>query len=135
MDFFSKTLERVVERLDNIDRKPQWDNQPPIRNPNFRKNNNFGKAKEATPNQNIRPPFQEKYVESSQNNDKYEDNINLIMGTDENNTIFLTQEDQELFELQQLKVESSESFDYKQGYDFAINEIHSQYNLRNNKNN
>ena len=57
------------------------------------------------------------------------------MGIDENNTIFLTQEDQELFELQQLKVESSESFDFKQGYDFAINEIHSQYNLRNIKNN
>ena len=47
------------------------------------------------------------------------------MGIDEENTIFLTQEDQELFELQQLKVESSESFDFKQGYDFTINEIHS----------
>ena len=47
------------------------------------------------------------------------------MGIYENNTIFLTQEDQELFELQQLKVESGESFDYKKGYDFAINEIHS----------
>ena len=55
------------------------------------------------------------------------------MGIDEENTIFLTQEDQELLELQQLKVESSESFDFKQGYDFAINEIHSQYNLRDKK--
>ena len=57
------------------------------------------------------------------------------MGIDDNNTIFLTQEDQELFELQQLKLDSSESFDYKQGYDYAINEINNQYNLRNKKNN
>ena len=57
------------------------------------------------------------------------------MGIDDNNTIFLTQEDQELFELQQLKLDSSESFDYKQGYDYTINEIHSLYNLRNKKNN
>ena len=57
------------------------------------------------------------------------------MGIDENNTIFLTQEDQELFEIQQFKVESGESFDYKQGYDFAINEIHSQYKLRTKKTN
>ena len=57
------------------------------------------------------------------------------MGIDDNNTIFLTQEDQELFELQQLKLDSSESFDYKQGYDFYINEIQNKYNLRNKKNN
>ena len=57
------------------------------------------------------------------------------MGIYENNTVFLTQEYLELFELQQLQLNSSESFDYKQGYDFAINEIHSQYNLRNKKNN
>ena len=48
---------------------------------------------------------------------------------------FHTQEDLELFELQQLKLNSNESFDYKQGYDFAINEINSQYNLRHKKNN
>ena len=47
------------------------------------------------------------------------------MRIDEENIIFRTQEDQELFEIQQLKVESSESFDFQQGYDFAINEIHS----------
>ena len=43
------------------------------------------------------------------------------MGIDDNNTIFPTQEDQELFEIQQLQLNSDESFDYKQGYDFAIN--------------
>ena len=59
--------------------------------------NNSGKAKEAAPNQNIRPPFQENYAESSQNNDEDDDDINHLMGIDENNTIFLTQEDLELF--------------------------------------
>ena len=47
--FVAKTLERMVERLDNLDRKPQWDNQPHIRNPNFRKNNNPRKAKKVAP--------------------------------------------------------------------------------------
>ena len=132
-DIFGKNLERVVEILrENHNGITNHKSEIPTSEKRKKKP---GKAKEATPNQNIRPPFQEKYAKSSQNNDEYEDNINLIMGIDEENTSFLTQEDQELFELQQLKVESSESFDFKQGYDFAINEIHSQYNLRNKKNN
>ena len=56
------------------------------------------------------------------------------MGTNYDNTIFLTQEEQELYELQQLQLESGESFDYKQGYEFAINEVHNQNNLRSKKN-
>ena len=135
MDVICKTLERVIDRLDNIERIPQWDNQQQIRNPNFRKNINSKKAKETSPDQTIRPPFQENYAESSQNNnDDEEDNIN-IMGIYDNNTIFLTREYQELFELQQLKLDSNEFFDYKQGYHYAINEIHNQYNLRNKKKN
>ena len=48
-DFINKTLEKVVERLDHIERKPQWENQSQIRNPNYRKNNNPGKGKEPSP--------------------------------------------------------------------------------------
>ena len=33
----AKTLERMMDRLDNMERKPQWDNQQQIINPNFRK--------------------------------------------------------------------------------------------------
>ena len=55
----------MMDRLDNIERKPQWDNQQQIRNPNLRKNTNIGKSKEATHDQTIRPPFQENYAESS----------------------------------------------------------------------
>jgi len=36
--------------------------------------------------------------------------------------------------LQQLQIQSGESFDYKQGYDSAIFEVHKQYNLRSKKN-
>ena len=95
----AKNLERMMDRLNNIEIRPQWDNQQQIRNPNFRKNINSGKEKKTAPDQKIRPPFQENYAESSQNNDDDEDKINL-KGIDDNNTIFLTQEDQELFELQ-----------------------------------
>ena len=64
----AKTLERAGDRLENMDRKTSWDNQPQIKNLNLRKKNNTRKAKEAAPDQNIRPPFQENCAESSQNN-------------------------------------------------------------------
>ena len=56
------------------------------------------------------------------------------MGINDDTTIFLTQEEQELYMLQQIQLESGESFDYKQGYEYAINEFHKQYNLRSKKN-
>ena len=37
-----------MDRLENMERKPQWDNQqqgPQIRNPNFRKNPNTSKSR------------------------------------------------------------------------------------------
>lgn len=54
-----------MDRIDNIERKPQWDNQqtPLVRNPNFRKNQNQNIGKNGS-DQNIRPPFQENYVET-----------------------------------------------------------------------
>jgi hypothetical protein len=32
-------MEKLMDRIENIERKPHWDNQqaPPVRNPNFRK--------------------------------------------------------------------------------------------------
>lgn len=66
VDVLAKSLERIMDRLDNMERKNQWENQqqqPPVRNPNLRKNPNT--TKNATPYQHIRPPFQENYVEDS----------------------------------------------------------------------
>ena len=122
-----------MDMLDNMERTPQWDNQQQIRNPNFRKNTNTGKSRESTLNQAIRPPFQENYAESSHQNDDDKDSINL-MDINDDNTIFLTQEDHELYDLQQMQLDSSESFYYKQGYDFSINKLHKKYNIRSMKN-
>lgn len=38
----AKNVERIMDRLENKERKTQWENKqpPPIRNPNFRKNPN-----------------------------------------------------------------------------------------------
>ena len=91
IDQLAKNLERIMDRLDNIERRPQWDNQQQIRNPNFRKNTNSGKSKESAADQTIRAPFQENYAESSHQDENDEDTINL-MGINDDNTIFLTRE-------------------------------------------
>ena len=60
IDSLAKALEKMMDRLESMERKPQWDSQqkgPQIRNPNFRKNTNTGKSRESTPDQTIRPPF------------------------------------------------------------------------------
>lgn len=56
------------------------------------------------------------------------------MGVNNVDSIFLTQEEQELYMLQKLQLESGESFDYKQGYESVIYEVHKQYSLRRKKN-
>ena len=81
-----------MDRLENMEIKPQWDNQqgPQIKNPNFRRNPNTGKSREVAPDQLIRLPFQENYAEiSQQNEDDQDTQINLMEINDEN-TIFLT---------------------------------------------
>lgn len=39
IDSLAKSVESLMDRLDNMERKPQWENKkgPQIRNPNFRK--------------------------------------------------------------------------------------------------
>jgi len=66
IDSLAKSMERLMDRIDNKERKPQWDNQqaPLVRNLNFRKNQNQNIRKNGL-NQNIRLPFQENYVETS----------------------------------------------------------------------
>ena len=44
--------------------------------------------------------------------------------------VFLTQEDQEAHILKQFQTQSSESFDFREEYDTAIYEVHKQYSLR-----
>ena len=42
----------------------------------------------------------------------------------------MTQDDQEAHILKQFETHSRESFDFKEGYDTAIYEVHKKYNLR-----
>jgi len=44
--------------------------------------------------------------------------------------IFLTREDQDDHEISLFQTKSGESFDFKQGYDSVVYEVHKQYKLR-----
>ena len=94
VDVLAKSLEIIMDKLDIMDRKDKWDNQqqqPPLRNQNFRKNPNA--TKNTTPNQQVRPPLQEIYVEEWRTQEEVDDTqINLLETTDED-TIFITQEE------------------------------------------
>jgi len=52
------------------------------------------------------------------------------MGLNNEQQVFLSQEDQEEEEVKQFQTKSGESFDFKQGYDTAVFEVHKQYKLR-----
>lgn len=56
------------------------------------------------------------------------------MGINEDEIVFLTQEEQELFILSETKLDSEESNEYKQGFENSNMEVHRQYNLRRKKN-
>lgn len=65
--------------------------------------------------------------------EEVDENQKNLMGTNEDDSVFLTQEEQELFLLTQMELESKESDDYKYGFENSILEFHRQYNLRRNK--
>jgi len=46
------------------------------------------------------------------------------------NNFFLTQEDQDDHDINQLQTKSGEPFDFREGYDAAVYEVHKQYKLR-----
>lgn len=56
------------------------------------------------------------------------------MGIKNEDVVFITHEERELYILQQLQLGSGESFHYKQGYESAIYEVHKQDSLRRKKN-
>lgn len=52
------------------------------------------------------------------------------MGLNNEREVFLTQDDQEAHILKQFKTQSGELFDFREGYDTTIYEVHKWYNLR-----
>ena len=102
VDLLAKTIETIMDILDNLDRKT-WGNQQAslVRNANFRRNQNQDQntGKNGL-DQNIRPPFQENYAESSNPHDGEQDTQINLMGLDNQNPIFLSQDEEELHMLQ-----------------------------------
>ena len=52
------------------------------------------------------------------------------MGLNNEQQVFLTQEDQEAHIMKQFQTQSSESSQFREGYDTAIYEVQKQYNMR-----
>jgi len=97
-------MDRLGDRVETIKRKSPCDGQPSNigRNQNFKKNQNPNAGKTG-PNQNIRPPFQENYVEASTSDEPAEDTQINLMGLNKEQQVFLTQEDQEAHILKQFQ--------------------------------
>ena len=131
LDAIINGMHRLGDSVENVEGKSSWEGQQSntIRNPNFIKNQNPN-VERASPDHDIRPPFQENYTEASPSSEPIEDtHMNLIDLKDEQQ-ILLTQEDQDDHEINQFQTKSGESFDFKQGYDSAVYEVHKQYKLR-----
>ena len=119
LDAIIKGMDRIRDRVETIERKSPWDGQPSNtrRNPNFRNNQNPNTGKTGL-DQNIRPPFQEN--EASTSDEPTEDTQINLMGLNNEQQVFLTQEDQEAHILKQFQTQSCESFDFREGNDIAI---------------
>ena len=104
----------MMERLTIADRNPPKENQvaPQIRNPNFRRNptqirqrDPRDQREQRGPDQQIRPPLQENYVDEGEDIIRELDDTHInLMGIHDDESIFLTQEEQELFLLSQTEV-------------------------------
>jgi hypothetical protein len=131
LDMMVKTMEKLVERLTLDNRPPPRERQDPqVRNPNFRRppvpqirqrdQRNQG-------DQQIRPPFQENYVEDFV--EEPEDQIHLF--DEDDSEIYLTKEEHDMFQQEQDNEVLMDSEEYRQGYQNVIYEFQKQYNLRN----
>lgn len=126
LDAIIKRMDRLGDRVETIKRNSSWEGQPSTpRNPNFRKNKNPNVGR-VGPDQNIRSPFQENYAEASTSSEPIEDPHINLMGFDSEHQVFLTQEDQEAHNINQFQTKSGESFDFREGYDAVVYEVHKQ---------
>jgi len=124
-------MHRLGDRVETVERKSSWEGPQgnTVRNPNFRKNQSPSVGR-AGPDQDIRLPFQENYNEASTSGEPKKDTHINLMGLNEEKRVFLTQEDQGDNDINQFQTKSGESFDFKEGYDTTVYEVHKQYKLR-----
>jgi hypothetical protein len=146
LDTVVRSLALLLERSSISDRNPPRDDTPApqIRNPNFRRNppqirqrdprDQRDQRDQRGPDQPIRPPLQENYADDGgEVNEELEDTHINLMGIHDNDAIFLTQEEQELFLLNQTKVSEEAEDAGQRAYENAILEVHRQHNLRSKK--
>lgn len=131
LDAIINGIHRLGDRVETIEIKSSWDGQQSntIRNPKFRKNQNPNVGR-ASPDQDIRPPFQKNYTETSTYSEPTEDTHINLMGLNGEQQVFLTQEDQNDHDINQFQTKSGESFDFRECYDKTLYEAHKQYKLR-----
>jgi hypothetical protein len=143
LDSLAREMERMMERLTVSDRNPPRDNPPApqVQNPNFRRNppqirqrDPREQREQRGPDQQIRPPLQENYADEGEEViEELEDTHINLMGIHDNKAIFLTQEEHELFLLNQIKVSEEAEDAEQQAFENSILEVHRQYNLRSKK--
>jgi len=131
LDAIMNGMHRLGDRVESVERKSSWEGQQrnTIRNPNFKKNQNPNVGR-ASPDHDIRPPFQENYKEASTSSEPVEDAHINLMGLKNDQQVFLSKEDHDYYDVNQFQTKSGESFDFKQGYDSAVYEVQKQYKLR-----
>jgi len=131
LDAIISGMQRLGERVESVERKSSWEGQQSntIRNPNFRKTQNTN-AGRSSPDHEVRPPFHENYVEASTSSESIEDTHMNLIDPKVGHQTFLSQEDQDEHNCNQFQTKFGESFDFKQGYDTVVYEVHKQYKLR-----
>jgi len=89
-------MHSLGDRVGSVERKTSWEGQQntAVKNPNFRKNQNPNVGR-ASPDHDIRPPFQENYTEASTSSEPIEDTHINLMGLKNDQQVFLSKEDQE----------------------------------------
>jgi ribonuclease HI len=152
MDTVVKSLALLLERSNISDKNPPRDDTPApqIRNPNFRRNppqirqrdprdqrdqrDLRDQREQRGPDPPIKPPLQENYADDGEEVlEELEDTHINLMGIHDNEAIFLTQEEQELFLLNQTKVSGETEGAGQPTWGDDILEVHRQYNLRSKK--
>jgi L-rhamnose mutarotase len=143
LDSLARAMERMMERLTIAERNPPRENQaaPQIQNPNFRRNptqirqrDPRDQREQRGPDQQIRPPLQENYTDEGEEIIEELDDTHInLMGVHDDESIFLTQEEQELFLLSQTEVNEEAEETEQQAFENSIMEVHRQYNLRSKK--
>ena len=82
----------------------------------------------------IRPPFLQNYVDQDEEEREIErlgENHVKLIGSDSEDDVFLTEEEQSFFSLEKNENAYEDSEEYRLGFENAIMEVHKQYDLRN----